>query len=933
MKPVAQADVNVDVVPKCERQFASNSRWARLQSWWRKRMRVSHPSCTTTSNLQQTVWVCIRSCAAFARRVLRRVPTTLTTTTTSVTQPVSKSIPRGDFNQTTLSVYFKRLSQSRSFPFLVFTVCLVHTLLALLLALHLPLTPHSSQSSFKPVHNVGPSSSSQYHQHHSGIRNNSLVANVKDVNTTLQFGSKPQPHRSETPRVRRFPEINVVVPQIVKGLRDGQSSSKSSESAQEIIRLHSPAKPLFSAYRRTSALLAQANRRHLIGNFPTDKRFLLYRAIGNDLPPRHGAGQVYSNVRFILDHEPRYPDLDRRWYVNRIVNESELARVLDLLVSKNETFVLDHFNTSAYSSVDFNFAVFEHPDILRSPTFSKRTSKTVRRLVTDVVFKTKNQYIVHNNQARNAMLDLGIGTGATYILPWDGNCYLTPTAWHNITTAIETTLHSAIVLNNSATNSTHPSVSPVSLRYFHVPMQRMTQSNDDLLNSSYVPTAAVEEPQLVFHREAVERFDESLPYGCGPKVDLLYRLRIPGIWTAKARDPHSCFGAANRALSVDVPGHDTILPAGWTARLFSGVHHLEVGGANRGFSRTSGVERISALATLSVARHSRGFSPRAPLIYSVDSLQNIATYYHHPHRKNSDPALIKSLLSATRAELASDDKLKRSFVSAAHDAAIHALAAIVASLPVSLHRSRQLVLACVARDTTPDVRLSGSVCSMLETARLLRLSGGFSSEDNELTRKWVFRRLDALERTKSAKKAYFETNADGVHFELMNACLAAYYGDFSRVVRATGLAKSRLRVQIGSRSLWTNGFDDAVDGLVAWATLAVIAERIGEDIWSFGSDTAYGGTPLLPTAIKSAVVEGLARPLINHQAVRTHHALQALACLTAHVATRSRVIHWPDDHAGSGRECSQTSVALIESGFALPPFWNLDLLPVDNLRS
>eukprot|EP00122_Pirum_gemmata_P003413 Pgem_evm1s3090 len=32
-------------------------------------------------------------------------------------------------------------------------------------------------------------------------------------------------------------------------------------------------------------------------------KYILYRAIGNDLPPRHAVGQCYDNVKFILENE------------------------------------------------------------------------------------------------------------------------------------------------------------------------------------------------------------------------------------------------------------------------------------------------------------------------------------------------------------------------------------------------------------------------------------------------------------------------------------------------------------------------------------------------------------------------------------------------------------------------------------------------------
>ena len=38
------------------------------------------------------------------------------------------------------------------------------------------------------------------------------------------------------------------------------------------------------------------------------------------------------------------------------------------------------------------------------------------------------------------------------------------------------------------------------------------------------------EPQIMFHRSVNERFEPMLPYGMGPKVEMLFRLGITGPW-------------------------------------------------------------------------------------------------------------------------------------------------------------------------------------------------------------------------------------------------------------------------------------------------------------------------------------------------------------------------------------------------------------------
>ena len=60
-------------------------------------------------------------------------------------------------------------------------------------------------------------------------------------------------------------------------------------------------------------LLSQ--RQEAVGEHPSlleqeEVEFILYRAIGNDLPPRHASGQSYTNVKFILENENELPVRD-----------------------------------------------------------------------------------------------------------------------------------------------------------------------------------------------------------------------------------------------------------------------------------------------------------------------------------------------------------------------------------------------------------------------------------------------------------------------------------------------------------------------------------------------------------------------------------------------------------------------------------------------
>ena len=75
------------------------------------------------------------------------------------------------------------------------------------------------------------------------------------------------------------------------------------------------------------------------------KKFMLYRTIGNDLPPRHEIGQSYENVKFILENEEDHPELSKGWILNRIVNKTEERRIEDLLIQHNQIY---HILTCKY---------------------------------------------------------------------------------------------------------------------------------------------------------------------------------------------------------------------------------------------------------------------------------------------------------------------------------------------------------------------------------------------------------------------------------------------------------------------------------------------------------------------------------------------------------------------------------------------------------
>lgn len=295
--------------------------------------------------------------------------------------------------------------------------------------------------------------------------------------------------------------------------------------------------------------------------------FVLYRIIGNDLPPRHASGQSLTNIRFLLENEPPLPGCEKRWVLNRIVDPAAETALLDLLHAHNQRVLRIPFVASDYARVGLDFSRLPSPDFLASDRFRNLSTDTQSRIRV-AVHRLKNIYVMNNNGARNAALYEG-RTIAKWVLPFDGNCFFTATAWEKLRADV----------------TARPW-----LKYFVAPMARVLD-NQQLLDPAYTPPA-LEEPQLIFRADAAESFNPECPYGGRPKVELFWRLGIPGLWddwdTPFWEQPRPRLSPEARQFGV----------AGWVARLFSGNARLETdvqrGPGQRGHARREAILTLLA---------------------------------------------------------------------------------------------------------------------------------------------------------------------------------------------------------------------------------------------------------------------------------------------------------------------------------------------------
>ena len=367
--------------------------------------------------------------------------------------------------------------------------------------------------------------------------------------------------------VKGFKKVNPIktLKKVYSGALKKDDKKANPVKALSLLREH---RPLLE-----EELLKEYKAKHLDKVKDT---FILYRIIGNDLYPRHEKGQSRANVRFILEHEEDLPGCERRWILNRIVDSDERREIIKLLDSYKEQYEEITFYSEEFCSTEFDVSSFPYAGFLSSKEFFNLGPERKQRAYT-AAYRNKNNYVMNNNGARNVALNKG-REQAKWVLPWDGNCFITKEAWKEI--------------RETVGNNPH-------IPYFIVPMQRVTDNTILIHNDTKdLPTA---EPQIIFRYDTSEIFNENHPYGRRPKVELIKRLGVPGPWDKWRDDP---WDQKSREPSVD---SGKFLAAGRVVRLASGVSHLEVSGKKglkgRGMARQEGI--VSTINTIMQNKCSR----------------------------------------------------------------------------------------------------------------------------------------------------------------------------------------------------------------------------------------------------------------------------------------------------------------------------------------
>jgi len=289
--------------------------------------------------------------------------------------------------------------------------------------------------------------------------------------------------------------------------------------------------------------------------------FILYRILGNDLPPRHLKGQTLENLRFILENEGELKGCEKRFVLNRIADSYEEKNIMEMLDRAGVSFFRIPFDRDEYLNVKWDMDGVSGEFAPGTPRFNKLRHGEKGRIWMRL-YRHKNNYVMNNNGARNEALARG-KQDAKWVLPWDGNCFITQRGWDEIISAV--------------------TASP-QIPYFVVPMARVTK-NHLLLESDFAPRAE-EEPQIIFRKDSLLSFNESYFYGRRDKVELLWRLGVPGKWDKWEKEPWDL------PIPEYVSEAGAFDFAGWVARLNSGRGRLETDSEGRAFARVEAIKTM-----------------------------------------------------------------------------------------------------------------------------------------------------------------------------------------------------------------------------------------------------------------------------------------------------------------------------------------------------
>lgn len=592
--------------------------------------------------------------------------------------------------------------------------------------------------------------------------------------------------------------------------------------------------------------------------------FVIYRILGNALPPRHGTEDTYNNLRFILEHEPDLPGCEKRWLLNRFLDKSIEKKCIDLIETHGQRRHIIPFDIAAYQNT------FLDPTGIGKAynpftTYGRPNHAAPHPLAIEWFLRHKSQALININMARNHALDHG-RDDAEWTLPLDGSCYFTAEGWSRLVEDLN--------------------ADPDAL-YGIIPMARI-DNNDRLSDATWQPVLD-EEPQIAFRRDAPDRFDERLRYGNRNKVELLVRLGVPGNWKKS-----SAVQIENTHI-MEPTAAGRFANSGWIYRLATGADkEIEKDGESRFYARIQGLQHLVnlldadllgktyanhrqtppiSLRTINVPDTTLSLATAAfdlPDIRITDKTEcppggNWQDYFSIPrylHMIDGEPVQIDGY--SNPAAIIGSVESRRYDRTALYEALRRISVLTAAGL---LHERDDFlqkavsILSCWFIDETtkmrpharfaqfnPDKADQANFAGLIDFRDLWTLprlcqhllaSGALTRDQFEAVRQWTTELARYLGQSPQGKTAFGAKNNIGTWMHLLSMSLALFNGNKVLASQLVSQASLRLASQIevvgvqAGELVRTRPLHYSLFNMTAWVLLAHLGRSAGRDLWNY----------------------------------------------------------------------------------------------------
>ncbi len=578
--------------------------------------------------------------------------------------------------------------------------------------------------------------------------------------------------------------------------------------------------------------------------------FIIYRILGNDLPPRSSLGQTLKNLQFTLEHEDDFPDVQKKWIVNRILDPAQESAILELLEKHERPYLHMPFSAEDYANEVCNIQGLPEELSPFSIDFHSWGNRE-QYLSMEFSFRNKIRYLCNVNAARNLALADG-KERARWVAPWDSGCFLRE----------ET-------LNSLRASSSNPNA-----RYLITLLAR-TKSYDEIIAAEF-NIEMFDEPQITFRNDSVERFNETLRYGYSNKAEMLRRLQVRGPWD---RGGTHSWDYQARVVS---PEAKCYAHAGWVARMPSNSDDSDLKSSMRTPQRRSGI--IGICETADKALVEQNWTPERAFLLAM------------PERVTEDVA---SMLCDFVAQVGNGRGAKATPYNTFLLGIAMLLEALSRKEPQPGEGIKDVVDSFQAQVTPQllEVLLSSSIeksgfaslkllmlIGLLDAIRLMRhLNTGASQDVEKLDKIESICRssLLALKANRRFRRASAGTYPHSSCYELLTAVLSAYLGDLDVLSRSLHRAKLLLNSQYhadGSPVLpypELHTFSISLENALIWITFERLSRSYGQSL--FTTSGSAGLLDRMLTWLEMELQEKMELEQVGNRTFETFLTLLALA--------------------------------------------------------